>query len=109
MRIQLLTRPDCPNAGPAREALRAAMALTGIAAPVEEVDLAAPGLPESLRGWASPTILVDGIDAGGRQAPDDGDACRLYAGGARAPGVDVIGELLRRRAGAARPRRLVGG
>ena len=40
--------------------------------------LPAPHAPEPLRGWGSPTILVDGVDVAGQLAPT-ATSCRLYA------------------------------
>lgn len=77
MRVQLLSFDDCPNVVATRESLRAAMASVGITAPIEEVNLSSPGTPEPLRGWGSPTVLVNGMDVGGEQAPT-GIACRFY-------------------------------
>lgn len=77
MRVQLLTFSGCPNAEAARRTLRAVLASAGISASIEEVDTDAPDTPEPLRGWGSPTILIDGKDVGGLQAPS-GSGCRLY-------------------------------
>src|SRR5262249_5581173 len=68
MRVQLLTFAGCQNAEVVRETLRSALASTGIAVPVEEVDTNAPETPERLRGWGSPTILIDGVDVEGLEA-----------------------------------------
>jgi hypothetical protein len=76
VRIQLLTFPGCPNAEAARATLRAVLASSGIAVDVEEVDTTAPDTPESLRGWGSPTVLIDGVDVEGREP--SGPSCRLY-------------------------------
>lgn len=77
MRIQLITSPGCPHATAARAALHQAMAATGIADRIEEVNTSSPYTPESLRGWGSPTVMVDGEDAGGQATPT-GPSCRLY-------------------------------
>jgi hypothetical protein len=78
VRIQLLTFDGCPLADAAREQLEAALAELGINH-YEELDLQAPGTPESLRGWGSPTILVDGADITGQ--PKGGSlSCRVYGG-----------------------------
>lgn len=77
MRIQLLTFPDCPHAYEARKALEQAIVKAGLAIMIEEVDTTSPSTPRILRGWGSPTILVNGRDAGGDVAPLGG-GCRLY-------------------------------
>jgi len=77
MKIQLLTFPGCPNASAARETLRTALVSAGMDANVEEIDLTSRETPEQLRGWGSPTVLIDGIDIAGEQTPS-GTSCRLY-------------------------------
>jgi hypothetical protein len=44
-----------------------------------EQDVTLPDAPVELRGYGSPTILVNGRDVMGA-APADGAACRLYLG-----------------------------
>ena len=57
---------------------------------VQEIDVTAADTPEHLRGWGSPTILIDGVDvAGGRPS---GSSCRLYPGSDR-PGVPSLDTL----------------
>ena len=73
--------PGCPHADEARKVLRAALracALMDVA--VEEVDVEAATTPPELRGWGSPTILVNGADVGGEKGPS-GLSCRVYPGG----------------------------
>lgn len=87
MKIQLLYFEGCPNLEPARAALRDALAAEQIDQAVEEIDVQSPATPESLRGWGSPTILIDGNDLTGA-GRTTGSSCRLYASGA--PTVDQI-------------------
>lgn len=87
MKIQLLYFEGCPNLEPARAALRDAMEAEQIDQAVEEIDVESPAAPESVRGWGSPTILIDGKDITGA-ARTTGSSCRLYANGA--PSVDEI-------------------
>jgi hypothetical protein len=96
MKIQLLYFEGCPNLEPARVALRSAMEVESIAAPIEEIDVGAPAAPVWARGWGSPTILIDGQEVTGAER-GTGSSCRVYAGGA--PAVDAI----RARLVAARP------
>ena len=77
MRIQIVTFQGCPNASATRAALERALASAGIANRIEEVDTSAPETPEPLRGWGSPTVLIDGVDVEGQAAPT-GPNCRLY-------------------------------
>ena len=77
MRVQLLTHAGCPSALTTRELLVRLLAVAGVDAAVEEIDTTSEGAPRHLRGWGSPTILIDGVDAGGEPSPS-GTCCRLY-------------------------------
>ncbi len=92
MKIQLLHFEGCPNVDAARAALRKAMTAEKIYASVEELDVEAPNAPESVHGWGSPTILIDGADVAGVARSTSSSACRLYPGGA--PSVDMIRDRL---------------
>ena len=87
MKIQLLYFEGCPNVEYARGALQSAMAAERIDQPIDEVDVESPDTPAALRGWGSPTILIDGLDVTGA-ARSTASACRLYAHGA--PSIDEI-------------------
>jgi hypothetical protein len=107
MRVQLLTFPGCPSAEPARDVLRRALAEMGLPDGFEEVDVSRPETPEALRGWGSPTILVDGRDVAGA-APSAGAACRLYTPGAGegrgAPALSLVLQALHAARGPVRRR-----
>jgi mercuric ion transport protein len=93
MKIQLLTFPGCPNAGLARQRLQAAISEMGLDASICEVDVSAPRTPKRLRGWGSPTILIDGRDVGAGGPCAVGGSCRIYrelSAISGAPSVDVI-------------------
>ena len=114
MKVQLLTFTGCPNADAARAAVREAIARVSPPPTFEEIDLIASDTPESLRGWASPTILVEGVDLEGQAQPDAGAGCRLYAGRSGAPSADQIeqrlrAEMPRTKSVAQPPRRGLGG
>ncbi len=87
-RIQFLMFEGCPLADAAREQLEAALAELGID-DYEEIDLQAPDTPESLRGWGSPTILIDGADVTG-QPKGESLSCRVYDGPERVPNAKDI-------------------
>jgi hypothetical protein len=97
MKIQLIYSDDCPNLKAARAAVLRSLEAENLFLSLEELDVAAPGTPEHLREWGSPTILIDGIDVGGETAPT-GPCCRLYDGASRrgAPSDAMIVEALRR-------------
>ena len=102
MRIQLLTHPGCPNASATREQLVKALALAGVEVRIEEIDTTAENTPEHLRGWGSPTVLIDGEDVAGEKSPA-GSSCRLYRGAdgrlSGVPPAALVVRVLRRRAG----------
>ena len=77
MKIQLLWFPGCPHADIARQKLREALDGCGLPVAFEDIDVTSEGAPEALRGWGSPTILVEGRDVAGAPRPA-GASCRLY-------------------------------
>jgi len=105
VRVQLLTFEGCPLANAARGQLEAALAELGIR-DYEEIDLQAPGTPESLQGWGSPTILVDGADITG-QPKGESLSCRVYDGPEKVPtAASIVASLenrTRRSKGIANP------
>lgn len=93
LRIQFLSFPGCPNADPARAALEQALDYCGLPVHYEDVDVMDHGTPEALKGWGSPTILVNGADVAGGK-PSDQTSCRIYENGT-APDSDQIAIALR--------------
>ncbi len=97
--VELIFDVDCPNVGAAREQLRRAFALTGMAPVWREWEHNDPACPPYAHGYGSPTILVDGLDVTGA-VPSGAVCCRVYDGeGGRyqgAPPVQAIVEALRR-------------
>lgn len=102
MKVQLLYSPGCPNVVAARENLRRALADCGLRVRVEEIDTTRPDTPKQLRGWGSPTLLVNGIDVAGGPGPT-GASCRLYPGAAThfqgAPSEETIRAALQQARG----------
>src|SRR5882724_1863779 len=94
MKIQLLYFPDCPNVGAARDAIREALRLENRELVVEEVDVSRDDAPAWTKGWGSPTVLLDGMDAAGEAVAGDEMCCRLYKDGA--PSVAQIRERIAR-------------
>lgn len=91
--VDLAYDPDCPNLAAARENLAHAFALLGMEPDWHEHRISDPAAPSRVRGYGSPTILVDGRDVAG--SPPEGEACcRLYRGG-RVPSVEAIASALR--------------
>lgn len=76
MTIKFLVFDGCPLAEPARENLKEALTICEIEA-FEEIDILDSTAPEELRGWGSPTILVNGQDIIGH-TKGGGVSCRIY-------------------------------
>jgi len=101
MRVQLLYFVGCPHVDATRRVLRSALEGAGVGdVVVQEFDVEAPSTPPELRGWGSPTILIDGVDLAGERLPS-GLSCRLYnaEGSAGVPSRRLIEERLRRARG----------
>jgi hypothetical protein len=92
--IQLLTFKHCPLADAARASLQQALAQLSIA-DYDEIDILVPATAPELRGWGSPTILVDGEDVSG-STKGDSIACRVYEAPGRVPSPATIVACIRR-------------
>jgi hypothetical protein len=75
--VELLYLLDCPYVGPAREQLRRALQIAGLPSVWREHDVASADAPEHVRGFGSPTVLVDGRDVLGAAA-SEAPSCRVY-------------------------------
>jgi hypothetical protein len=98
-RVELIYDMDCPNVRHAREALLKGFSEAGLMPSWTEWDRKSPGSPAYVRGYGSPTILVEGRDVGG-VAPGNGESnCRLYRDDSGsfqgAPSVEQVAEALR--------------
>jgi len=85
MRIDFLYFEGCPHAAPARQRLREALATVGAAQHWSEWDTGSSSTPEVLRGYASPTILINGVDVE-QKAQTSGAGCAVGGG----PSMDVL-------------------
>lgn len=98
--VILLYDDDCPNVAAARSNLLKAFATTGHSSKYHEVNLRMPATPAHLRGFGSPTILVDGRDVAGVEPASDARCCRVYRTPTGqlvgAPSVEQIAQALRR-------------
>ncbi len=94
IKVQLLMFDACPLAGRARQVLEQALAEVGIE-DYEEIDILDPSVPDVLREWGSPTILINGADVSGR-AKGDAVGCRIYPGADRVPSLASIVECLKK-------------
>jgi mercuric ion transport protein len=86
VRVELIYFRGCPHVDEARANLRAALDAARVDTAVAEWERDDSAAPSYVRGYASPTILVDGRDVSGAAAPVGGASCR--AGGA--PTIDRI-------------------
>lgn len=102
--VELIYDLDCPNIRAARTQLLRAFAATGLIPRWREWAIGQADLPEHARQYGSPTILVQGKDVAGGEAPGTDACCRIYAdsGGAMrgVPAVEQIAAMLRARSGA---------
>lgn len=93
-RVELVYDRDCPNVDAARAVLRCAFAEIGVAPTWVEWDLNDRDSPGYVRGYGSPTILMNGKDVAGAEPNAGADCCRLYTsaeGGLRGvPPVEQI-------------------
>ena len=96
--VELIYDVDCPNVAEAREVLSQAFKLVGISPSWTEWDRKASGSPTYVRGYGSPTILMDGEDVADGEPIAKADCCRLYSGGEKrfrgAPTVEQIAAAL---------------
>ena len=80
MKVEFIYDPDCPNVAEARAQLLRAFTETGISPRWVEWSRDSAEAPAYVRGFGSPTLLVNGHDVA-EQTSDHGNACcRLYAG-----------------------------
>jgi hypothetical protein len=98
-RVELVYDTDCPNVQGARRALLEGFSLAGLQPSWMEWDPKSPESPTYVRGYGSPTILVEGRDIAG-VAPGTGDwSCRLYRSGSGSlqgvPTGEQVAEALR--------------
>ncbi len=75
--VELVYDKDCPNANEARINVCRALAASGLAAQWREWEASSDTTPARLRGYGSPTVLVNGHDVVGATA-GDASSCRVY-------------------------------
>lgn len=92
--VDLVYDQGCPNVKTARANLMRAFSRAGVPVRWTEHQIGSSDAPAHVRGYGSPTILVDGVDVEGLVAGAE-DCCRVYAEGG-APGVEIIAAALTR-------------
>jgi mercuric ion transport protein len=97
--VQLIYDTDCPNIQRARKAMLEGFSQAGLQPSWTEWDPNSPESPAYVRGYGSPTILVDGRDVAGVAPGNGGSSCRLYRKGSGTfegvPSVEQVAEALR--------------
>lgn len=92
--VDLVYDADCPNASEARAQLLRAFTEAGIEARWREWRADDPDAPGHVRGFGSPTVLVEGRDVAGAAPVEGTRSCRLYEHGEEAPrGVPPVGVI----------------
>ncbi len=76
--VILLYDGDCPNVKDCRSNLIKAFAVSGKKPSWREIDRSLEDASSRLRGYGSPTVLVNGTDVAGEQPGDNGATCRIY-------------------------------
>ncbi len=92
--IQFLAFDGCPLAEAARRSLEQALAEVRLGS-YEEIDILDPDTPEDIRGWGSPTILVNGKDVSGNPKGNS-VGCRIYPDPDRVPSPESIVQCIKR-------------
>lgn len=90
--VDLVYDSDCPNVVLARSNLMRAFSKAGIAARWQEHRIGDPASEARVRGFGSPTILVDGRDVVGAE-PGAELCCRVYAAGDATEGAPSVADI----------------
>lgn len=103
--VELIYDKDCPNVAETRHNLLHAFAAVGLPPRWTERETSSPETPSHLRGFGSPTMLVNGRDVAGAE-PADASSCRVYeVGSGRRGGVPPADMIARALAAADAPKR----
>jgi hypothetical protein len=98
--VELVYDAECPNPALARAQLLRAFSKAGLVARWREWLADDADAPPHVRGYGSPTVLVDGRDVAGAVPVEGMRSCRVYAadGPRGAPSVElIVAALLRSR------------
>lgn len=98
--VELIYDASCPNVKEARSRLIRAFVRTGVSARWREWERHSPDSPDYVRGYGSPTILINGRDVQDAMSSVEADSCRIYwdeSGTLQsAPPVELIATALSR-------------
>ena len=78
MRVELIYEQTCPNVDKARDRLREAFSVAGLAPQWREWEVSQADTPVYARHYGSPTILVNQQDVSASPSADQ-DCCRIYS------------------------------
>ena len=81
VQVDLVYDRDCPHIDEARATIRAALEAVGSEIDWREWDREDSRTPQELRGYGSPTVLVNGRDVvaiGNESTASDANSCRVY-------------------------------
>jgi len=92
--VELVYDRDCPNVPAAREQLLAAFKAAGREPAWQEWDVSLDAVPAHVRGFGSPTILVDGADVAGGEPTGTDVCCRIYSGHSGPRGVPPLEQIV---------------
>lgn len=99
MLVELVFERNCPNIEAARAQLLKAFQEAKITPHWQEWEVSNPGAPESVLGYGSPTILVNGKDVCGESPAENVDSCRIYTnpegGYSGVPALSDVAEALK--------------
>jgi len=93
--VDLIYDKDCPNVAAARTELLRGFARTDVTARWREWDVSRADAPAHVRGYGSPTILVNGADVSGGEPAGNDVCCRVYLGASGAArGVPQLDDIV---------------
>lgn len=104
LKVELIYDPGCPNVDAARQVLGEAFGEVGAPAMWTEWSTDEQDCPDEVRGYGSPTILVNRADVApgphpwAPRAEGSGPRCRLYAsphGRSGAPSLELVVQAFR--------------
>src|SRR5437867_2381262 len=106
--VELIYDEECPNVAETRGNLLRGFHAAGQEPHWTEWSRSAPDSPPRVRGFSSPTVLVNGVDVAGEPPGETQPACRLYRGAhgefRGAPRAELIASALK--SAAIRPSRI---
>ncbi len=91
--VELVYDKDCPHVAATRANLLRAFEEAGLPANWTEWEHSSSATPARLRGFGSPTVLVEGHDVAGAQPVEGLACCRLYETEDGRSGVPPVGLL----------------